>query len=421
MDDENQAAPMITDLYPRAIRNRLQAALTDTPVVCLLGPRQTGKTTLARSLAPARAYFTLDDSTIYQLANDDPAGFVDSLPAQVTLDEVQRAPGLLIAIKSAVDQQRTPGRFLLTGSANLLLLPEIQDSLAGRMEVLHLHPLSMAELHRMPPTFLTTLLDSRFKLQIAESSTDIPTLAELLCKGGYPEPVQRTLVRARQWHQQYVGAIIQRDVHDIAKINDEDTMSRLIELLAYRTASLLNVNNLAQELGVQRETTEKYLSILERLFLIRRLPAWHRNHAKRLIKSPKLHIVDSGLAATLSKLTPAEWLAQSTAFGHLLESFVLQQITSQSSALDDELRLTHYRDKDQVEVDIVIERGREVWGVEVKKASSVDIHKDGAGLKRLAERAGKDFRGGVLLYGGNHVLPISAQNCFACPINLLWR
>jgi predicted AAA+ superfamily ATPase len=229
------------------------------------------------------------------------------------------------------------------------------------------------------------------------------------------------LVRARQWHQQYVGAIIQRDVHDIAKINDEDTMSRLIELLAYRTASLLNVNNLAQELGVQRETTEKYLSILERLFLIRRLPAWHRNHAKRLIKSPKLHIVDSGLAATLSKLTPAEWLTQSTAFGHLLESFVLQQITSQSSALDDELRLTHYRDKDQVEVDIVIERGREVWGVEVKKASSVDIHKDGAGLKRLAERAGKDFRGGVLLYGGNHVLPISAQNCFACPINLLWR
>jgi hypothetical protein len=120
-------------------------------------------------------------------------------------------------------------------------------------------------------------------------------------------------------------------------------------------------------------------------------------------------------------LTPAEWLTQSTAFGHLLESFVLQQITSQSSALDDELRLTHYRDKDQVEVDIVIERGREVWGVEVKKASSVDIHKDGAGLKRLAERAGKDFRGGVLLYGGNHVLPISAQNCFACPINLLWR
>ncbi|HBX38307.1 MAG TPA: AAA family ATPase [Pseudohongiella sp.] len=403
------------------MKNRLQTALTDTPVVCLLGPRQAGKTTLGRSLAPERAYFTLDDSAICQLANDDPAGFVQSLPAQVTLDEVQRAPELLIAIKSTVDQQRTPGRFLLTGSANLLLLPKIQDSLAGRMEVLHLNPLSMAELHRMPPTFLTTLLEGRFSIQIAESSPEIPALAELLCKGGYPEPVQRTLARARQWHRQYVNAIIQRDVHDIANINDEDSMSRLIELLAYRTASLLNVNSLAQDLGVQRETIEKYLSVLERLFLIRRLPAWHRNHAKRLIKSPKIHLVDSGLAATLSKLAPAEWLTQSTAFGHLLESFVLQQTVCQASALEEELRFTHYRDKDQVEVDIVIERGREVWGVEVKKAVTVDTQKDGAGLKRLAERAGRDFRGGVLLYGGNHVLPLVHTECFACPVSRLWQ
>ena len=412
---------MTPDLYPRAITNRLQTALTDTPVVCLLGPRQSGKTTLARSLAPERAYFTLDDSAICQLANDDPTGFVQSLPAQVTLDEVQRAPGLLIAIKSAVDQQRTPGRFLLTGSANLLLLPKIQDSLAGRMEVLHLHPLSMAEIHRMPPAFLSTLLEGRFTVAIAESNPDVPALAQWLCRGGYPEPVQRTLIRARQWHRHYVNAIIQRDVHDIANIKDEDTMFRLIELLAHRTASLLNVNNLAMDLGVQRETTEKYLSILERLFLIRRLPAWHRNHAKRLIKAPKIHMVDSGVAATLSNLAPTEWLTQSTAFGHLLESFVLQQITCQASALDDELRFTHYRDKDQVEVDIVIERGREVWGVEVKRAATVDTQKDGAGLRRLAERAGKDFRGGVLLYGGNHVLPLGSENCFACPISKLWQ
>lgn len=412
---------MTPDLYPRAITNRLQTALTDTPVVCLLGARQSGKTTLARSLAPERAYFTLDDSAICQLANDDPTGFVQSLPAQVTLDEVQRAPGLLIAIKSAVDQQRTPGRFLLTGSANLLLLPKIQDSLAGRMEVLHLHPLSMAEIHRMPPAFLSTLLEGRFTVAIAESNPDVPALAQWLCRGGYPEPVQRTLIRARQWHRHYVNAIIQRDVHDIANIKDEDTMFRLIELLAHRTASLLNVNNLAMDLGVQRETTEKYLSILERLFLIRRLPAWHRNHAKRLIKAPKIHMVDSGVAATLSNLAPTEWLTQSTAFGHLLESFVLQQITCQASALDDELRFTHYRDKDQVEVDIVIERGREVWGVEVKRAATVDTQKDGAGLKRLEERAGKDFRGGVLLYGGNHVLPLGSENCFACPISKLWQ
>ncbi|MBU2099148.1 MAG: DUF4143 domain-containing protein, partial [Gammaproteobacteria bacterium] len=144
------------------------------------------------------------------------------------------------------------------------------------------------------------------------------------------------------------------------------------------------------------------------------------NQTKRLIKSPKIHIVDSGLAATLSKLSPDEWLTQSTAFGHLLESFVLQQIVCQASALDDELRLTHYRDKDQVEVDIVIERGRDVWGIEVKKSATVDAQKDGAGLKRLAERAGKGFRGGVLLYGGSHVLPLGADQCFACPVTKLW-
>ncbi|MDT8428417.1 MAG: ATP-binding protein [Pseudomonadales bacterium] len=412
---------MRIDFYPRAIQNRLQTALADTPVVCLLGPRQSGKTTLARSLEHERAYITLDDAAVCQLANEDPDGFVQSLPDQVTLDEVQRAPGLLIAIKSAVDQERTPGRFLLTGSANLLLLPKVQDSLAGRMEVLHLHPLSMAELHQRPPTFLTTLLEGGFRTQIAETNPDVPALAGLLCKGGYPEPVQRSLVRARQWHRQYINAIIQRDVHDIANIHDEDTMARLIELLAYRTASLLNINNLAQELGAQRQTTEKYLSILERLFLIRRLPAWHRNHAKRLVKAPKIHIVDSGLAATLSKLAPDDWMTQSTAFGHLLESFVLQQIVCQASVLDEELRLTHYRDKDQVEVDIVIERGREVWGVEVKKASTVDRNKDGTGLKRLADRAGKDFKGGVLLYGGGYVLPVGADKCFACPVGKLWE
>lgn len=406
--------------YPRNATIKLQAALTDTPVVCLLGPRQSGKTTLVKALEPTRAYITLDDSTVLQFARQDPDGFIQSLPDQVTLDEVQRAPELLVAIKSAVDQRRTPGRFLLTGSANLLLLPAVQESLAGRMEVLHLHTLSASELHHRPPHFLSTLLDGQFDTAITGPNTVLTGVAEMVCQGGYPEPLQRTPTRARQWHRQYLNAIVQRDVKDIANIQDEDAMLRLLELLSLRTATLLNINSLANDLGIQRATAEKYLCVLERLFLVRRLAPWHHNQATRLIKTPKIHIVDSGLAATLSKLTAENWLLQGTEFGHLLESFVVQQIVCQADCLDDDIKLSHYRDKDQVEVDLVIERGNDVWGVEVKKASSIDRNKDGAGLGRLADRAGKNFKSGVLLYTGGHTLPLARKGIMVAPLSSLW-
>jgi hypothetical protein len=183
---------------------------------------------------------------------------------------------------------------------------------------------------------------------------------------------------------------------------------------------LLNYSNLAKELGTHRETAEKYLAILERLFLVRRLPAWHRNQAKRLIKTPKVHLVDSGLTATLSGLTEEQWHTDSTTFGPLLESFAVQQLICQADWHNRELRFSHYRDKDQVEVDLVIERGREIWGVEVKKAAGIQP-KDGAGLSRLAAQAGKQFRGGILLYAGNNTLALATPNCFAVPLDALWR
>ncbi|SFM42588.1 hypothetical protein SAMN05421721_10591 [Ectothiorhodospira mobilis] len=215
------------------------------------------------------------------------------------------------------------------------------------------------------------------------------------------------------------NAIVQRDVRDIAAIQDEDGMLRLMELLAYRTAGLLNVSNLSKELGIERATVTKYLGILERLFLVQLLPAWHRNHAKRLIKSPKMHLVDTGLAAALGRLGPEQWLTETERFGALLESHVVEQLIAQASWVDPELRFSHYRDKDQVEVDLVIERGQEFWGVEVKRAASVQT-KDAAGLARLAEQAGKDFRGGMLLYTGRHCLKLQVPGCFAVPIGMLW-
>lgn len=410
----------MTAQYPRLIAPKLAEILADTPVVCLLGPRQVGKTTLARHYCPEHSYINFDDTSLLTTAKQDPSGFIQALPEYVILDEVQRAPELLLAIKAAVDSNRKPGRFLLTGSANLLLLPGAQESLAGRMEVINLLPLAEQEIQRGKNSFLQRFLAGEMLASVQGEQQSISGIAEIVCRGGFPEPIARSPNRARQWHRQYINAIIQRDVKDIAAIRDEAEMLKLFELLAYRTANLANISNLANELQMRRETVEKYITILERLYLIRRLPAWHKNDANRLIKTPKIHLVDSGLAATFCNLQASEWNNFSTDFGALLETFAVQQLITQSTWLDADLRFSHYRDKDQIEVDMVIESGKKIWGVEMKKAASVQS-KDGAGLNRLAAQAGEQFQGGILLYGGNNTLPLATKNCYAVPMSALWE
>lgn len=391
------------------------------PVVCLLGPRQCGKTTLVRQLAPDRAYISLDEHNYHQTALADPAGFVASLPDAVTLDEVQRAPALLPAIKNVVDQDRRPGRFVLTGSANLLMVPTVTESLAGRMEVAQLHPLTESEKARAPGRFLSDLLNGAIEPGIRQEATpEAQSPQDRLVAGGYPEPLTRTPVRSRQWHRQYLRSIIDRDVRDVARVRDAHELSRLLELLALRSAGLLNTSNLADTLGLDRSTVNHYVAVLERLFLVRRLPAWHRNPAKRLIKSPKVHLLDSGLATTLADLTAYDWLGRRDRMGHLLESFVVQQLIAQATWTEPDLRFWHYRDKDRVEVDIVMTRGQKTWGIEVKAARTL-APGDGKGLVRLADRCGADFQSGVLLYAGRDCLPLADKRMLAVPLCELWE
>ena len=408
-------------LFPRLLAPVVRVALTDTPVVCVVGPRQSGKTTLVQHLAPDRAFFSLDENNYYQTAALDPSGFVAALPDAVTVDEIQRVPALLPAIKRAVDRSRRPGRFLLTGSANPLLVPTVTESLAGRMEVVQLQPLTEAEKERKNGRFLTALLQGALKPTIRPETTTVgPTLAERLVAGGYPEPLTRSSVRARQWHRQYLRSIIERDVREVARIKDARELARMLELLALRSSQLFNASNMASDLGIHRETVEHYVSVLERLFLVRRLAAWHRNTAKRLIRSPKVHLLDSGLAATLADLTVADWLNNRGRMGNLLESFVVQQLSAQAAWTDPELRFWHYRDKDRVEVDVVITRGRKTWGIEVKAAASV-TSRDGRGLARLADQCGKDFERGILFYDGRDIFPLTDKRMLAVPLSELWR
>ncbi|MFZ4115218.1 MAG: ATP-binding protein [Chthoniobacterales bacterium] len=408
------------EYYPRLLMKSLQEALKDTPVISILGPRQCGKSTLAQIFCTDHLYVNLDEKETLRTALGDPDGFVRALPERVILDEVQRAPELLRAIKVAVDKNRQPGRFLLTGSANLLLLPQLGDSLAGRMEVIQLQPLSEAEKERQPGDFLQQFLNNKIQVKIGgEEAATSPTLPERIVVGGYPEVLKRTPSRSRQWHRQYLKSIMERDVQTIANVKETYHLSLLLESLALSTAQLVNASQLSTALRLDRATIDHYLSILERLFLIRRLPAWHHNEGKRLQKTPKIHLLDSGFTATLSGLQAADWITRRERFGHLLESFVVQQLITQAGWTDPDLHFWHYRDHDQVEVDLVITRGKETWGVEVKAAASTTTS-DGKGLRRLADRCGKHFQGGIILYNGNTTFHTADHRFFSVPMKRLW-
>lgn len=406
------------ELFQRFAADRVIAALHDTPVVMVIGPRQCGKTTLVRHLmAGERAYLTLDDDTVLQGAREDPAGFVRNLD-QVTVDEVQRAPDLLRAIKQSVDRDRRSGRFLLTGSANVLTLPTVSESLAGRLEVVTLLPLSRAEMRGRRPAFLRKAFAGAL-VKPFEGLID-QELVQAVLTGGYPEMLRREAPgRRRAWARDYVQAIVQRDVRDIADVERLDHMSRLLRVLAHHAGQLTNFTQIGGQNNLDDKTTKKYVAILEQLFLVRRVEPWFRNCLTRLVKTPRLHFLDSGLLAAVLGITGERIARDRTLFGPLLETFVFAEVLKQSAWLDEPCSLSHYRDKDQDEVDIVIENETaELVGIEVKAAASVNAS-DFKGLRKLAEATGNALRLGVVLYDGEQTVPFG-DRMFAAPVSCVW-
>lgn len=405
------------NLYPRYLRSRVEKALTDTPVVLIHGPRQSGKTTLARLLGDERkfAYFTFDDDVQRALAQADPVGYVADLPKRAVLDEVQRVPELFTSLKAELDGQREPGRFIITGSANMLLVPK----LAGRMEILRLHPLSQAELAGIHSSFLSMLFKASFQTGSSGQRLGME-LAERVVAGGYPGALARTASRRRMaWYRDYLDTLIQRDIRDLARISALDELPRLLTLAAGQTACLVNISELAAPFQVSRPTIREYMTLLSRIFLLEELPPWHGNLMKRLIKTPKLHFGDTGLACTLLGLDAKKLWKDRAVLGRLLETFVYQELRRHASWQEESIIFSHFRDKDKVEIDVVLESRGRVAGVEVKAAATV-TNDDFKGLRKLQDAVKEKFAAGVVLYDGGAVVPFG-NNLYAVPISILWN
>lgn len=393
-------------------------AMADTPVLLLAGPRQAGKTTLVRQMAgQGFRYLTLDDELTLLSAREDPVAMIRSLDRAV-IDEIQRAPQLLLAIKKSVDEDRRAGRFLLTGSANLMTLPSVADSLAGRMETLTLLPLSQSEMRRENANWI----DAVFKGQWLDAPTPVlgDELVEVVLRGGYPEAVARASARRRLvWARQYIDAMIQRDVRDVAGIDRLDQLPRFLRCLAQVSGQLCNYSQLGSQLGLDGKTAAKYVSVFEQMFLLKRVEVWAKNRLHRVVKTPKLQFLDAGLLSATLDLSAEGVRQDRSRFGHVLETFVYAELLKHSTTAEDDYRLLYYRDLDKNEVDVVIENAAgQVVGVEVKAAATVRTS-DLRGLKKLASVAGEQFKLGVLLYDGTEALPLG-EKIWAMPLSSLW-
>lgn len=412
-------------MYKRYIIDKTKEAINDTPVILIIGPRQSGKSTLAKTLCeeawPARQ-LSLDHAATLSAAKSDPTGFIDSLTLPTAIDEIQRVPELLLAIKASVDKNRRAGRFLLTGSANILMLPKVSDSLAGRMEIITLWPLSMGEILGKKEQFLSALFSENFEIKNnQDSSLTRQSIMRYILRGGYPEIMTRhTENRQHAWFNSYITAILQRDVRDISNIDGLMQLPKLLTLLASRTGTLLNHADLARVSAIPQTTLSRYLTLLQTTFLTCLLPPWSNNYGKRIIKSPKLYLTDTGLAATLLGITTERCAKDAGLIGPLLENFVIMELMKQITWHNETIQLFHYRKTNGIEVDVVLEnQAGNCCGIEIKASSSIS-ERDFRGLKQLAETLGTRWVCGIILYTGDQLLPFG-KKLYAVPLSTLWH
>lgn len=411
----------MSELIPRGSHDLLVEALGDTRVVLLLGARQVGKSTLAQEIAtndhPANS-ITLDTQGPREAANSDPEAFIAGLSRPVLIDEVQRGGAdLLLAVKSAVDKDQTPGQFFLTGSANVLASRKVLDALTGRVEIVTLWPLAQSEIEGSKSNFVDSLFASA-PPQIGGAPVGREALAWRLSAGGYPEARLRTDRARTRWFSSYLATTLERDLNDITDAHKLKELPRLLRLLASRAANIVAPANISSDIALHRETVEAYIGLLEAVFLVKRLPAWTPGVGHREIRHPKVYVVDTGLLLHLQGVNEERLTNDDQAIGKPLENFVAMEILRHAEWSVRAPKLFHYR-RGRDEIDVILEdRAGDIAAVEVKASASIQS-RDWRALSRLRDARGKSFRCGVLLYTGENTVPLS-DRVFAVPISGLW-
>lgn len=408
------------ELIDRGLADTVAAAMEDARVVAMLGPRQAGKSTLARILAdgclPAD-YLTLDEEPTRSLASADPQGFVAGLGRRTVIDEIQRAPQLLLAIKSRVDRDPTPGQFLLTGSANLRRIPTVADALPGRVDYLTLWPFTQGEISGRPESLLARLFAGEVP-SIDDAPVGRHRYSEMLLAGGFPEARTRAAIPRSRFFGSYVTSIVERDVAEASRVHDPTALGTLLRLLAARSGSLARYDALARDAGIDGKTAKAHLNVLERLFLIRIRRPWHVNLGQRQVKAPKLYLSDTGLLATLVGADASRIREDDGFAGSIFETFVATELERQASWSPEPMSFWHYREGER-EVDVIVERpSGEIVAIEVKASATVRA-RDFRGLMHLRESVGRRLVSGLVLYAGERTLPFG-EGLSAVPLQALW-
>jgi hypothetical protein len=405
--------------YSRWQKQSVKHALETRRIVMLAGARQCGKTTLAKEICSEDTlYLTLDDAGLRESAENDPNSFVKHTSRTLIIDEIQLVPSLILALKKAVDEDTRPGQFLITGSANLQSLPTVKESLAGRLTKIRLRPLSQGEIRTATPSFLTYAFNQTFEYKSDLVSRD--QLIDIALKGGYPEALLLENRDRRKWFRDYINTLLERDLKDIANIQNINIMRALVKVLSSWSSKFMDISQIASGMAVGRPTISSYINALETLYLVERVYPWIKTDYARVGKQDKIFMTDSGLMAGFLGWKPDQVKYDSDRLGKLIETFAFNELATIIDVQDGEYELYHYRDREKREIDFIIEReDGALLAIEIK-ASSVVYKKNFQHIEWFQQNVAKDRPCiGIVLYSGEHVLPFG-PNKWAVPFGLLW-